>query len=86
MARLRHFAWPFWLAPASRAALALALFRAAAAALPIMIALDAHDRKDQDRSGVRAIEGETEPPRCRFRRKFDDGRHVSSLAPFRPKS
>jgi hypothetical protein len=45
------------LAPASRAALGLALFRPATTGVSVMIALDAHDRKDQDGSRVSAIEG-----------------------------
>jgi hypothetical protein len=51
------FNLPFELAPTSRAALGLALFRALTAGRSIMIALDAHDWKDQDCSRASAIEG-----------------------------
>src|SRR5581483_9754654 len=59
-----------------------ALFRPAVVAGFVALAFDADDRKDQDgarRTLRRADHARAQPPRSRFRRKFDDGPHAHSL-------
>src|SRR5664279_5175438 len=89
MIRLRHV----WTTDASASTPTttgrLALFRPAVAAATAALALDAHDRENQD--GCRALvgsamHGDPETPRPRIRREFDDGRHFLSLTVDRSRS